>query len=370
MSVSKARAVVMAGGFGTRLRPLTATLPKPMVPVADRPMMEHVIRLLKKHGFDDIIVLLYFQPDKITEYFGDGSRLGVKLDYLRPEGDFGTAGSVRLALDRLDDQFLIISGDVLTDFDLSSAFRFHTENKGEATLVLTRQENPLPFGVVITDDDHRINRFLEKPSWGEVFSDTVNSGVYVIEKCSMAELPAERFIDFGRDLFPRWLRENRLMRGYVADGYWRDIGNVDEYAQAHLDILHSRVRVEMIGERTAGDNGTEIYCGANVSIADGAVLTGKVILGHGVQIGPGARISDSVIGSFSEIDEDAGVRGSIIWSHVRVGANSDISEAILCDRVRVGQRVTVLPQAILSEDVRVGRSVVIKANCKIFRAPS
>ncbi len=366
MSSPQAKAVVMAGGFGTRLRPLTATIPKPMVPVADRPMMEHVIRLLKKHGFDEIVVLLYFQPDRISEYFGSGERLGVKLHYVRPEGDYGTAGSVRLALDLLDEQFLIISGDVLTDIDLTAAFRFHTEHQGDATLVLTRQENPLPFGVVITDEHQRINRFLEKPSWGEVFSDTINSGVYVLDKSSMAELPAGRFVDFGRDLFPRWLSEGRVMHGYVAEGYWRDIGNVEEYASAHRDILNGRVKVEIAGERMTGADGTEIYCGANVSIAEEAVLSGKVILGRGVRIGPGARIADSVIGSHSEIDDGAAIRDSLIWSHVHIGANSDISEAILCDRVQVGQRVTILPQAILSEDVRVGRSVVIKANCKIW----
>lgn len=366
MSSSKAKAVVMAGGFGTRLRPLTATLPKPMVPVADRPMMEHIIRLLKDHGFKDIIVLLFFQPDRITEYFGDGSHLGVKLSYLRPEGDYGTAGSVRLGLDLLDDRFLIISGDILTDFDLGAAYRFHEEKQGEATLVLTRQENPLPYGVVITDPDHRITRFMEKPSWGEVFSDTVNSGVYILDKHSLAELPAGRFVDFGRDLFPRWLAEGRVMNGFVAEGYWRDIGNVEEYVQAHRDILDGRMGLEIAGQHEFIEGQAEIYYGAQTTIAKDAVLSGKVILGEGVRIGPGARVADSFIGSHSEIDRGSVVRDSLIWSHVRVGANSDISEAILCDRVQVGQRVTILPQAILSEDVRVGRSVVIKANCKIW----
>ncbi len=302
MTSRKARAVVMAGGFGTRLRPLTASLPKPMVPIANRPMMEHVVRLLKKHGFDEIVVLLYYQPDRITSYFDDGHRLGVNIRYLRPDGDFGTAGSVRLALDILDDRFIVISGDVLTDFDLNSAFRFHKEDGSAATLVLARQENPLPYGVVITDLNHRITRFLEKPSWGEVFSDTVNSGVYVLEKEAMASLPAGRFVDFGRDLFPRWLAEGKKMQGFVAGGYWRDIGNVEEYARAHKDILNGRVELEISGDLSSGDDQTTVYRGSRVSIADDAELFGKVILGDGTRIGPGARITDSVIGAGTEID--------------------------------------------------------------------
>jgi len=366
VTARKAQAVVMAGGFGTRLRPLTVTLPKPMVPVANRPMMEHVVRLLKKHGFDEIVVLLYYQPDRIMEYFGDGQRLGVNLRYLRPKGDFGTAGSVRLALDLLDDRFIVISGDVLTDFDLNSAFRFHQENDGEVTLVLTRQENPLPYGVVITDPRHRVTRFLEKPSWGEVFSDTVNSGVYILEKKAIATLPAGRFVDFGRDLFPRWLAEGKAMHGYVAGGYWRDIGNVEDYTRAHRDILNGRVGVEISADLSPGGDRGQVYRGAGTDVADDAVLSGKVILGDGVRIGPRACITDSVIGPGTEIDYGSTVRDSLIWSGVRIGANSDISEAIICDRVQVGERVTVLPQAILSEDVRLGRSVVIKANCKVW----
>jgi len=356
----------MAGGFGTRLRPLTATLPKPMVPVANRPMMEHIIRLLRKHGFDEIVVLLYFQPESITDHFGDGTHFGVNIRYIRPDGDFGTAGSVRLALDMLDDHFLIISGDVLTDFDLNSAFRFHEENQAQATIVLTRQENPLPFGVVITDPDHRITRFLEKPSWGEVFSDTINSGVYVLDKEIFAEIPPGRFVDFGRDLFPRWLAENKKLFGFIAEGYWRDIGNVDDYTLAHQDILQGRVCVDIPGEKPAAEGETQIYRGEGVKIAENAELVGQVMLGDRVIIGPGAMIENSVIGHGSEIDFGSNVRGSVIWSDVRVGANADISEAILCDRVHVGERVTILPQAILSDDVRLGRSVVIKANCKVW----
>ncbi len=366
MSSPKADAVVMAGGFGTRLRPLTATLPKPMVPVANRPMMEHVINLLRKHGFINIIVLLYFQPDRISDYFGDGSDFGVNIKYLLPEGDFGTAGSVRLALDDLADQFLIISGDILTDFNLRDAFEFHQKKQSDATIVLTRQENPLPFGVVIIEKDNRINRFLEKPSWGEVFSDTVNSGVYVINKPLMAELEKNRFVDFGRFLYPKWLEEGRKLYGFVADGYWRDIGNVNEYTQAHRDILNKRVTIDLPDAETKKDDGIELYAGSGCQIAPEAQLSGKVVLGEDVHIAADAQVTNAVIGSRSAIKSGTVVRDSVVWSDVTIGANSDVSEAIICDRCEIGERVTVLPQAILSEDVRVGRSVVIKANIKVW----
>ncbi len=161
------KAVIMAGGFGTRLRPLTCNIPKPMVPVANKPMMEHIVNLLKKYGITEIVSLLYYQPEVIMDYFGDGSDFGIKMHYVKAEADYGTAGSVKNAQKYLDERFIIISGDVLTDFDLSKAIDFHEKSDAISTLLLTHAENPLAFGVVITDKNGKITRFLEKPSWGE-----------------------------------------------------------------------------------------------------------------------------------------------------------------------------------------------------------
>src|SRR3989304_4697402 len=176
------KSIIMAGGFGTRLRPLTNNLPKPMVPMANRPMMEHIIELLKKNDITALTALLYFQPEMISGYLGDGSNFGVKIDYITPTVDLGTAGAVGSAMRKIggDETTLIISGDVLTDIDLRRAVEFHKKNNSVATIVLTRVENPLPFGIVITDEEGRIVRFLEKPSWGEVFSDTINTGIYLL----------------------------------------------------------------------------------------------------------------------------------------------------------------------------------------------
>ena len=201
----------MAGGFGTRLRPLTNHLPKPMVPMANRPMMEHIIELLKKNSITDLTALLYFQPELISGYLGDGSSLGVDLDYITLTVDLGTAGAVGSAMRRIGgtETTLIISGDVLTDIDLNKAVEFHKKSKAIATIVLTRVENPLAFGIVITDETGRIVRFLEKPGWGEVFSDTINTGIYILEQEVLEYIPKDKEFDFSKDLFPTLLKNKK-----------------------------------------------------------------------------------------------------------------------------------------------------------------
>ncbi|MDH3258893.1 MAG: nucleotidyltransferase family protein, partial [Deltaproteobacteria bacterium] len=210
------KAVVMAGGFGTRLRPLTEDIPKPMVPVVNLPMMEHVINVLKKSGVTELIVLLFFQPDKITNYFRDGSDFGVNIQYITPGADYGTAGAVKQGSHLLgdDEDFIVISADIITDIDLSEALTFHQEKGSLATIVLTRVENPLEYGIVIIDKSGKIKKFLEKPSWGEVFSDTVNTGIYILRKDVLAYIPEEDF-DFSKQLFPNMLASELPLFGFV-----------------------------------------------------------------------------------------------------------------------------------------------------------
>src|SRR5688572_22922823 len=233
------KGVIMAGGFGTRLKPLTINRPKPMVPVANRPIMEHIVTLLKQHGITELVSILYFQPEHTTSYFGDGSAFGVNMEYVTADADYGTAGAVRNASDLLgDDRVIVISGDVLTDFDLGDAIRSHEERAAEATIALTSVENPLAFGIVIIDDaTGRIVRFLEKPTWGEVFSDTINTGIYILEPAALRRVPPRTNVDFSRDLYPAMLRDGAGLYGHIAKGYWRDIGNIDEYRIAHRDVL-------------------------------------------------------------------------------------------------------------------------------------
>ena len=237
----------MAGGEGTRLRPLTSNAPKPMMPLVNEPMMEHIVRLLKGHGFDEIVVTVAFMANSIQSYFGDGSDFGVRMVYATEETPLGTAGSVRNAIDELDERFLVISGDVLTDLDLTAIVKAHEAKKALATIALVRVENPLEFGIVITREDGSIERFLEKPSWGQVFSDTINTGIFVLEPEIFDYIEPDRSVDFSSEVFPAILADGKRLFGAIAEGYWEDVGTLESYLSAHKDILDGRVAVEIPG---------------------------------------------------------------------------------------------------------------------------
>jgi mannose-1-phosphate guanylyltransferase/phosphomannomutase len=239
------RAVLMAGGSGTRLRPLTCDLPKPMVPILNRPIAEHIINLLKRHQISEVIATLHYLPDVLRDYFQDGSDFGVQMTYAVEEDQpLGTAGCVKNIAELLDETFLVISGDSITDFDLTAAIEFHKQKQSKATLVLTRVPNPIEFGVVITDEEGKIKRFLEKPSTSEIFSDTVNTGIYILEPEVLDYLPANIESDFSKDLFPLLLAQNEPMYGYIAQGYWCDVGHLEAYREAQYDALDRKVKLD------------------------------------------------------------------------------------------------------------------------------
>ena len=355
----------MAGGFGTRLRPLTAHLPKPLVPIGNVPVMEHMVRLLKRHGFTDLGVLLYFLPDTITSYFGDGSRWGVKMSYVTPPADLGTAGAVKFAVGDSDEPVLVASADVLTDIDLAKAAAFHKARGAEATMVLTRVELPLAYGIVITDEEGRVLRFLEKPAWGEVFSDTINTGIYLLEPSVFPAIPAGRSYDFGKELFPALLAGGRPLWGHVAEGYWRDVGDLAEYRTAHLDLLQGKIGVEIPGERHATE-GRTVWLDEGAHVDPTARLSGSVILGRGAQIAAGARVANSVIGPETVIQAGADVEGSVVWDAVEIGPGAVVKEAV------IGRKSVVRANAFLAEGVviadfcRIGEGSVVKANVKVW----
>jgi len=235
------KAVILAGGKGTRLRPLTHHLPKPMVPLLDRPCMAYIIELLKRHGITEIAVTMQYLPEVIRAHFGDGSDYGVSLHYFEEREPLGTAGSVKQAQSLLDETFLVISGDALTDVDLCAAVDAHQANEALATMVMTQVESPLEYGVVETDEAGRVVRFLEKPSGADVFSQTVNTGIYVLEPAVLDLVAAETFCDFARDLFPLMLAQGLALYGHAATGYWTDIGTPAQYQQAQLDLQEGLV---------------------------------------------------------------------------------------------------------------------------------
>ncbi len=356
------KAVIMAGGFGTRLRPLTSNIPKPMVPMVNKPIMEHIVELLKTHNIKDIVSTLFYQPDAITGYFGDGSAFGINMQYRKAEADYGTAGSVRNAKDFLDERFLIISGDVLTDFDLTAALHFHEEKKAKATLLLTRVSNPLQFGVVLTKENGKIARFLEKPSWGEVFSDTINTGVYIIEPEVLDLIPEKQEFDFSKNLFPILLKRDLGLYGYIAKGYWKDIGSLNEYQDAHMDALRGDVKLHIKG--TKKEN---LILGEGTTVeTDLRHLTGASIIGKNCRIHNGAVISNSVIGDDCEIFPGGIIRNSIIWKKSKIGARSELSFDVIGAGCTIDDDVVILENVFIGDSCSIGKRSKLLSNIKIW----
>jgi mannose-1-phosphate guanylyltransferase/phosphomannomutase len=359
------KAIIMAGGFGTRLRPLTINIPKPLVPMMQKPMMHHIANLLKAHGVKEITALLYFQPDAIRNYFGDGRKFGLKMNYIQADADYGTAGSVRNAYEFIDDRFIVISGDVLTDFDLSKAVEFHIKRNAKATMILTRVKNPLAFGVVITEKDGRVSRFLEKPSWGEVFSDTINTGIYILEREVMDLIPYREEYDFSKDLFPRMLRENLGLYGYVADGYWRDVGTLPEYQEAHLDCLHGRVNLDFYEGYEKIATGIYAHKSAKFDL-DAVKLSGSVLIGKGAKLGKGVALHNSVIGENVVMGDGSSLSKTVVWNDTVVGKHTTIHLAVICSGVRIGDDVKIEEQVFIADRCIIGDGATIKSSIKIW----
>ncbi len=357
------KAVVMAGGAGSRLRPLTVGRPKPVVPIVNKPVIGHIRDLLLRHGFDHMIVTLHYMPDQIQNHLGDGVDQGITIEYSIEDAPLGTAGSVKHVARRLDDTFLVISGDALTDIDLDAVVRFHKERQSKATIVLSRVKDPPEYGVVITDQDGRIQRFQEKPSWSEVVSDTVNTGIYVLEPSVLDLVPTDTPFDFSQDLFPKLLAGNEPMYGYVADGYWTDVGTLREYMQANADVLRGLVSGINLGNSIGGDIWTE----GDVEIAPDAQLYGPIFLGYGVKVKGGVVIQGpAVIRSYSVIDDRAYVGNSIIWRNCYIGEMAEVRGAVICQGCDLKSRTAVFEGAVIGDRVHIGENAVIHAGVKIW----
>ena len=352
----------MAGGEGTRLRPLTSNQPKPMLPLVNRPMMEHVIGLLKRHGLDDIVVTVAFLPHAIRTYFGDGSEFGVRLSYATEETPLGTAGSVRNAKDELDEPFLVISGDVLTDIDLSAVIAFHQERGALATIALKAMENPLDFGIVITREDGTIERFLEKPTWGQVFSDTVNTGIYVLQPEIFDHVP-EGKVDWSEDVFPSLLRAGKPLYGYVGEGYWEDVGTLEAYLEAHRDVLDGKVDVDVPGFRL----GQGVWLGEGAEVDPGAIVEGPVVVGDYCHVEEGAHLAQyTVLGANVRVGGHSYVERSIVHDNGYLGPSTRLRGAIVGRSSDLRRAVRCEEGVVLGEECLVGEHAVINPSVKIY----
>jgi mannose-1-phosphate guanylyltransferase/phosphomannomutase len=353
----------MAGGEGTRLRPLTSNQPKPMVPICGKPCMEHIVELLALHGFDDVVITLAFQPQAIRGYFGAGDSLGVNIGYSVEESPLGTAGSVRLAARALGDTFLVISGDALCDIDLSKIVDFHRENGAAVTIGLKSVENPLEFGIVVTDETGRVERFLEKPSWGEVFSDTINTGIYVVEPEVLEQIPTDRPFDFSKELFPLLLEQGLPMYGYVCEGYWQDIGNLDQYRRANFDALEQKVRLNIPGIQLRGN----VWIGEGADVDDLDAIEGPAFLGNYTRVAPGATIGPySVLGASVTLRESARTVRSVIDSSTYIGRSALVEGAVLGRNCDVRSHVRIHEGVALGDEVALGEQSVIMPGVRIY----
>jgi mannose-1-phosphate guanylyltransferase/phosphomannomutase len=357
------KAVIMAGGEGTRLRPLTSNQPKPMMPIANRPMMEHIIELLKRHGFEDIVVTVAFQANAIRTYFGNGVEFGVRMVYATEETPLGTAGSVRNAMDELDEPFLVISGDVLTDIDLASLVEFHRERKAMATIGLKSMANPLEFGIVITREDGSIERFLEKPTWGQVFSDTINTGIYVLDPAVFDWIEPDKPVDFSSDVFPRLLDDGLPVFGHVFSGYWEDVGTLDAYIRAHQDVLDGHVALDISGFRV----GEGIWLGEGSEIDPAATVDGPAIIGDYCRVEAGARLGEyTVLGSNVRVGPDSFLQRSVVHDNVYLGPGVRLRGAVVGRSSDLRRGARLEEGVVIGDECFIGEHAVIHPGVKVY----
>lgn len=358
------KAVVMAGGEGSRLRPLTIRRPKPMVPIAGKPVMEHILNLLKRHGITEVVVTVQYLASNIEDYFGNGSQLGMHITYSREDVPLGTAGSVKNAEDQLTEPFLVISGDALTDYDLTDLIAYHNEKKSLATLLLAHVHNPLEYGVIITNEGGHITQFLEKPSWGEVFSDTINTGIYVLDPKIFTYFEANKQFDFSQELFPMMLKQGDPIYGYVAPkGYWCDVGNLSEYMRANADALQGLVDIKI----PAKNIGNSIWCEEGVEIADGAKLYGPVYLSQDCKVKSGAIVhGPSIIGSYAIVDERAQVDRSIVWNNSYIGERAELRGAIVGSSTTIKSKAVMFEGSVIGDNSIIQDGAIIQPNVKVW----
>ncbi len=357
------KAVILAGGEGTRLRPLTSNQPKPMMPIANAPMMEHIVRLLAQHGFDDIVVTVAFLANHIRNYFGDGSDFGVRMRYATEESPLGTAGSVRNAMEELDETFLVVAGDALTDIDFGDVMKAHKASEAFASIALKRVENPVEFGIVITREDGTIERFLEKPTWGEVFSDTINTNIYVLEPGIFDFIPEAEVVDFSSDVFPAVLDRGLKLVGHVVEGYWEDVGTLEAYRRAHDDILDGRVHLEIPGFEVRDG----VWLGEGADVSPDAQVLGPVLIGDNSRVEAGAVLRPyTVLGADVVVKHDADLERSVVHDHVYMGPGTRIRGAVIgrASDVREGARIE--ENVVIGDECFVGEHAIINPSVKIY----
>lgn len=345
------KAMIMAAGVGSRLMPLTRETPKPMVPMANRPLMENIVQLLAEHGCSEVIANLHYHADSISSYFGENPMPGMNMRYSREHELLGTAGGVKKCAWFLTDTFVVMSGDALTDVDLSDLLRVHRSKGALATIAVKEVTDVEQFGVVVSDKEGRIQRFQEKPRREEALSHQANTGIYIFEPEIFDYIPAGEFYDFGRQVFPHLVKIKAPFYAALTDDYWCDVGSIDTYRQAHSDILQSKVRVPVNGtlKQTAA---AHILVGDNCMIQENVQFKGEVVIGSGCRIARGAVLENCVLWQQATIGEEARLQGCIVGNGARVGSRALVGQGVvLASHDYLDDGVTVPPlEEVLSSN--------------------
>jgi NDP-sugar pyrophosphorylase family protein len=341
------KAILLAGGKGTRLRPLTVHTPKPIVPIFNRPFLYYQLDLLRQvPEIDEAILSLNYQPRRIEEIFGEGEGLGMKLRYVVEPMPLGTAGAVRYAGDALTESVVVFNGDVLTEVDLGAVLRLHRERKAKATIVLTPVENPRAYGLVETDRAGNIQRFLEKPGDNEITVNTINAGIYVLEPDTFDRIPKDTAWSIERSFFPSLIERSETFVAYVYDGYWIDIGTPAKYLQVHRDIMDGRYSAPPF----AGAVEPTAWVSPGAKIDEGVEVQGPCFIDEGVALKAGSRVLPySVIGRQTHVDEGATIDGSIVWPNGWIGREATVRGAILGRNCHIGRNVAVESAVVLGD---------------------
>ncbi|MFH1714623.1 MAG: NDP-sugar synthase [Elusimicrobiota bacterium] len=320
------KAFVMSAGLGTRLRPLTFHVPKPMITIANKPVLQNTLELLSKHNVKDVAVNLHSFPEIIKKYFGNGEKFDINITYSFEKELLGTAGGVRKMKDMLDETFIVMSGDGLVDLDITEVLKFHKEKKTIATIVLKSKDKKFEYGVVRAGKDCAIEQFIEKPLWGDVFENRVNTGIYILEPEIFDYIPENKFYDFGHNVWPELLKKNIPIYAYEIDSYWCDIGNLYEYRKAQIDVMSGAVNIKIPGREISN----KIWVGDNTEIDSNADLMPPCIIGNSCKINKGAAIKgNTVIGNNVIIDDSASIENCVIWDNVRIGKGSVLKDCIV-----------------------------------------
>jgi len=340
------KAILLAGGKGTRLRPLTIHTPKPIVPIFDRPFLHYQLDLIKRvPEIDGVILSLNYQPRRIEEMFGDGSSSALNLRYVVEPAPLGTAGAIRYAAQSLHDSVVVFNGDILTQIDLAAVIARHRERKAKATIVLTPVENPAAYGLVETDKDANISRFIEKPNADEITCDTINAGIYVLEPDTFDRIPTDTAWSIERSFFPSLIDRGDTFVAYISRGYWIDIGTPEKYMQVHRDIMDGLYRTAPFADRTS-----TTWISPQARVEDGASIEGPCFIDEGTVVKSGARIGPySVVGRQCHIEEHASIERAIVWANSRISQEAVVRQSILGRHCHIGRSATVENGVVLGD---------------------